>query len=681
MKYAGEQAVVCGEVRYATENMAIVNCDTILLGDNKEKVNFSVKIIFNEDITLIPSSKITVRIDFNDEVLSHFKSEYSLYGFASNITVNKLSDNRSLNYIIYKSREFICESMPFKSSDTSHFIQGIILGKKDDISGVFLNMFNTIGLSHFMALSGLHLILAAAFSDFILMFFLSSYRVRSVVSLIVVLAFTFVSGFSVSCVRAAIMMAIYYLGRLFGKIPDSLTSLSISCYAILLVTPYNLGSISFLLSSFATLGIIVLFPFFRNLLDFGLENNLVGRTIKALRDIFLLSLCANIMCLPIIAFFFKSVCVISPFISLVISLPMQLLFYVGALGTVLFFVPIVSTVFSVVANWLYSIVKHIVESFYYIKNITLTDGYAFFYFVVILLVALVVGVFILYKALNKSKKSSRLAFVYFGGYAVLCSILFIINSFVSRDKIYVHFADVGNGSASIISFDETATIVDCGGDYSNEIFSTLTRDSIKCVDSVYLTHLDDDHISFIDELTEKYTVKRIYVPYFSDIAIVKEKLLHSNDNLPEIVVIENDTNMKLYNDSEITCYVENNHKVQYIDNLSAVYKFSVGDTSILFTGDIGIYQEYYFLEHGKEFDVDILSVPHHGSSTSSHQDFIDLCSPDYSVISVAKNNQYGLPDDNVVEAYKKISEVLSTARYSTITFQFDSEGYKYLNEY
>jgi len=91
---------------------------------------------------------------------------------------------------------------------------------------------------------------------------------------------------------------------------------------------------------------------------------------------------------------------------------------------------------------------------------------------------------------------------------------------------------------------------------------------------------------------------------------------------------------------------------------------------------MNIYQEYSYLGYGDELDIDVLLVSHHGSKTSSHPQFIELCSPEYSVISVAENNSLNLPASTVVERLKKVSAVLSTADESTVRFNFNKKGYK-----
>ena len=495
-------------------------------------------------------------------------------------------------------------------------------------------------------------------------------------ALVAIFFFTFIAGFTVSCVRAAIMMSFHYFGRLIGRVSDSLTSLSFSCFAILIFAPHNICSLSFLLSASATFGIIVLYPCFSNIFAVNVKTPFIGALVRYVVMTFNISLSATVMCLPILAAVFKSVCVAAPVISVIVSVPLQLIFYVGALAVILCFLPYIGTLFSFVGDILFSAVEFIIEKCYYIENITLGGGYKLFYLVLVLFVVLVVGIYVFFR----TKKPSSVALTYIGGYAVFCVLLFIINGLYMDGKVTVTFADVGQGNCTVISCDERATLVDCGGSDIRGLKSVFTDNAIKRIDSVALTHVDDDHIGFVSYVLKNYYVDKLIVPFFSDMEAIGHIVDIARDYDVDITVIDKDTCIPLYNGSSLYCYVENSEKIAYIENLSAVYKFQMGKKSALLTGDITVFQEHWFLERGDEFDTDIFLAPHHGSRTSSHQAFIDMCSPEYSVISVGINNRYGHPDKGVVSRLENASKLLSTAECSSIVFRFDSKGYKCLNE-
>ena len=168
----------------------------------------------------------------------------------------------------------------------------------------------------------------------------------------------------------------------------------------------------------------------------------------------------------------------------------------------------------------------------------------------------------------------------------------------------------------------------------------------------------------------------VFVPCFSKIDKIENALKYAQNCGTEVVYVEKDGEISLCNDARLKMFVEKAEPVKHASNLSAVYKLIAYNNSALFTGDMNIYQEYRYLDYGDEMDTDVLLVAHHGSKTSSHPRFIELCSPRYSIISVAGNNNQNLPSTAVVDRLKKVSTVLSTDELSTIKFRYNKKGYK-----
>ena len=109
------------------------------------------------------------------------------------------------------------------------------------------------------------------------------------------------------------------------------------------------------------------------------------------------------------------------------------------------------------------------------------------------------------------------------------------------------------------------------------------------------------------------------------------------------------------------------------NDMSIVLRVDYGDTSFLFTGDAEYMSEYMMLDSGWELKADVLKVGHHGSDTSSTQEFIDAVQPDYAVISCGKNNPYGHPAEEVLERLKECT-VLRTDELGTVIMLSDGEN-------
>ncbi len=671
-EYNGTIATVKGVVTSVDGDNVVIKCDSISINDKQESVRFKISINHDSSLQLFPSSVVTADVAFGKEVYRNTSNGVVLYGKATDISADKNFEPTSLRYILYKARTALMGKLPFKNDDTAAFVKAMLFGDKSDVSGRLINKMNTLGVSHFIAVSGLHLVFAVVLFDIILGLLYIGYRPRACVAILSILFFTVLSGFSVSCIRAAIMMTVYYIGRVIGKIPDSLTSLSVASFFILVLCPYNVASLSFILSALATFGIIVLMPCFNSLIAVKFKSRILNGIYYAITSIFTMSLSATLMTLPVTVYYFDRVCIISPIVNVVLSIFMQAVFYIGGLAIVFSFVPFLTPVFAFLGDTVYNIIDLIVTKIYNIENITVGGGYRYFYLIITLLLVLVIGVYILYK----KKMNGIFTLWYISGYASFCIVMFCINAFITSGNVDVSFVDVGQGSCTVISYGEKATLIDCGGNDYSEIARTFANLSVKYIDTIALTHVDTDHVQYLYQIVDAYDVDKVLIPHFSKIDKIEDVLKRVQSCGTEVVYVEKDSDISLCKGARLKVFVEKAEPVKHTENLSAVYMLIAYDKSVLFTGDMNIYQEYSYLDYGDEMDTDVLLVAHHGSKMSSHPQFIELCSPQYSVISVARDNNLNLPSSAVVERLKKVSAVLSTAELSTIKFRYNKKGYK-----
>ena len=92
-------------------------------------------------------------------------------------------------------------------------------------------------------------------------------------------------------------------------------------------------------------------------------------------------------------------------------------------------------------------------------------------------------------------------------------------------------------------------------------------------------------------------------------------------------------------------------------------------------GDAGVEVEEYLIEKYNLQNIDVLKVGHHGSKTSSSEEFIDKINPKYSIISVGKNNRYGHPNDIVLDNLE-VSEIYRTDQDGGIMFKIKNNKLK-----
>ncbi len=671
INYAGSEAKVIGEVVSTTQSSVTVRCNTITVDENTTNENFKTQLFLNTPIDAKPSAKISLTVKFYDTVCRTSSEGVHITGTASNVIIESDHNPKSVKYFFYKIREGIKSVMPFKTDDTNAFVNGIIFGDVSGISGVFKNKLNSLGLSHVTSVSGMHLTFSVLLLDFLLSLFALGHKKRAVVGILSILTFSLLSGFAVSCIRSAIMLIICYIGILNGRISDSFTSLSVAVYLIILFSPNSINSLSLLLSASATFGIIVFSPSFNRFFRFNIQNKVIRFFVYGAISIFTLSLSACLSCLPISAIVFKKFCVIAPIVNVILAIPFQTMFYVGILGIVFGAVPYLNDVFSLVGDVVYNVIEFIVTKCYYINDTVVTAGFSLYYIVLAMIVTVAVGLYLLYK----TKRPRSLVLRYIIGFCVVCLVVFSVNKFVTRGTTKVHFVDVGDGNCSVISKGESAVIIDCGGEYYDEVDRVLCYSGVKLIKLVAITHFNYDHVSFLTKLIDTYDIECIVYPHFADIDKYSDLLKLAAENGTNIKRLKTDDELSVYDGVKVGCFIEEAAYVKPYDNMSAVYRVDIGDNSILYTGDMNIYQEHAYLAYSGKMNCDILNVAHHGSRTSSHTDFLNLCSPEYSVVSVNIKSDVH-PDNIVIERLESISNVLLTSECSTVTFLFNNKGYK-----
>ena len=212
----------------------------------------------------------------------------------------------------------------------------------------------------------------------------------------------------------------------------------------------------------------------------------------------------------------------------------------------------------------------------------------------------------------------------------------------------VSFINVGQGDCCFIREKNKVVFIDTGGlKYTdlakNNLIPFLKKKRIYSIDLVITTHDDFDHNGALTSLKNNFRVKKVMTnANFEPVTIGNVSFLNYNNHL-----FDNS------NDNE----------------KSLVIGFHLGEYDYLITGDAAIENEKKMMEEYSSIPCDILKVGHHGSNTSSSDDFIKWLNPSVGVISVGKNNRYGHPHKDVLQILEKNGVAIRrTDLEGTITF-------------
>lgn len=237
-----------------------------------------------------------------------------------------------------------------------------------------------------------------------------------------------------------------------------------------------------------------------------------------------------------------------------------------------------------------------------------------------------------------------------------------VSSFIDRDADFeIHFIDVGQGDCSLIMWNGFSALIDGGETEDGEtVLKYLKKRGVKKLDYVVATHPHSDHIGGLPKVISELEVGKVIVPRVSDkmtpATKVYERFLQSlRDKSLKMTAAKPGTKYALGEagesgksppEFEILAPLDD---YKDLNDYSVVIRLTYGKTAYLFTGDAEKQAENDILESGTDVDADVLKVGHHGSSSSSGEEFYRAVSPKICVIQCGSGNTYGHPHKETVE--------------------------------
>jgi competence protein ComEC len=237
-------------------------------------------------------------------------------------------------------------------------------------------------------------------------------------------------------------------------------------------------------------------------------------------------------------------------------------------------------------------------------------------------------------------------------------------------NLKVSFLDVGQADAILIQDGQDNMLIDAGNTEDGpKLVTYLKNNGIDTFKYVVGTHAHEDHIGGMSDIVNNFTIENYYMP----------DVLTTTKTFEDLLDALNNKNIKLQTPSINDTFTLNNanFKVLYVgtdsenlNNSSIVLKMTYGNMKFLFMGDATNTVEKAIIND--DLAADVLKVGHHGSSTSSSQDFLNKVSPKYAVISVGKDNTYNLPSAKTLTKLNNLNvKVYRTDELGTIIMQSD----------
>lgn len=259
-----------------------------------------------------------------------------------------------------------------------------------------------------------------------------------------------------------------------------------------------------------------------------------------------------------------------------------------------------------------------------------------------------------------------------------------------KDFVKITFLDIGQGDASFIEFPNgEQMLVDCSIDARIlEALGRVMSFRDNTIDYLLATHPDKDHYGGCVDVLSRYEVKHViyngynkessqYFPVFQQ-AIQAEQAEYTEINKEQTWTIASTTLHFLYPDASIDKEepLQGLPQNKISNNTSIVFLLQYGTQKVLFTGDAEMETEAYLIKkYGELLDSDILKVGHHGSNTSSGDDFLKKVTPKIATISAGIGNDYGHPTPRVLKRLERVhAQIWRTDQKGDIIVKIDSQN-------
>jgi competence protein ComEC len=242
---------------------------------------------------------------------------------------------------------------------------------------------------------------------------------------------------------------------------------------------------------------------------------------------------------------------------------------------------------------------------------------------------------------------------------------------IEPSKLNILFFDVGQADCELIISNGQTLLIDAGNSRDGEkIVNAIRGLGISRLDYVVGTHVHEDHTGGMSYIVDSFDIGTFYLPYnTTSTTNFYKKLLTSLTNKKMTITEANIGDKFTVGETNCEIMSVDNSEPENINEESIVIEMSFGTQKYLFMGDAEKVNE----DKRQWNDIDVLKVGHHGSNTSSSQKFLEQVLPEISIISVGKDNSYGLPKDKILERLNKIgSTIYRTDNDGTI--QLISDG-------
>lgn len=571
-------------------------------------------------------------------------------------------------------------------------LSALLFGEKSGLGDEVQSLYQRNGIAHVLAISGLHVsLIGMALYRFLRRLCVPAAPAAAIGSALVI-GFGFLSGMSVSALRAVVMYAVLMGANASGRTYDLPSALSLAALIVLIARPYALFQASMQLS-FCAVGALVLFPKGIKELCGGGRKGRLRRACQNTADSFLLSLKVQLTTAPALAYHYYYLSVYSVFLNLLV-LPLVSVLFVCGISAVL-----MGSLFSgaltgaarlalLPCHWILSLYRGLCSFAEMLPHAVYVTGQPD------AARLLVYGCLLASAALCMAKCKGRAQLLVC--VPVLCMCLALQPA--KTQGLQMTMLDVGQGDSVVLTLpDGTAVLSDGGssdvGDVGvYRIRPYLLSQGVDTLSLVLVSHWDADHISGIEELLaengELLKIETIVLPDAAKKDERFESFVSEAERAGAAVRLIGAGQSIGCGEARFDCLSPANGQTASDTNgYSAVYRVSCGDGRILLTGDLPTEDEETLLSFGGStadkknaeengaLHAQVLKIAHHGSKNATSETLLSYVQPQIALISCGEGNSYGHPHAELLRRLNDAGcRIFVTAETGEITLTFDANA-------
>ena len=637
--------LLCNYLYYLILLLAIFYC-TVVINTNKIDLN---KNTFKGTITKIIKKDNDIIYTNNNLIV--YLNKKNKFKVGDNILI-KGSIINTLNNTIYikpSSIKYLSTSpniiyfikrLLIKRLKNNSYLYTFILGDKSYINSIVKRSYQENGISHLFAISGMHISLLSSIINKILKRTSIQEETIFKITSLFLLLYLFIVGLSPSILRGVLFYILFTTNNIYYFYIKKINLFFLIVSISLFINPYSIFDIGYQYSYLISFSLLL--------------NNNYLKSNNYFISLFKVSILSSIVSLPISLYHFYQINILSTIYNL---------FFVPLVSIIVFPFSLIVVLFPITEPIYNEVIKVLEKTSLFLVNINI--GKLIFKKVNIIIYLIYILIIILFFIFRKKIILGILIFILIFHYHLPCFM-----------NYFIKYIDVGQGDCTLIHLNNKNIMIDTGGKANNDlvllykIINELKKEGIKKIDYLISSHGDFDHIGEAINLVENFKVEKVIFNCGS-----------YNDLENELIKVLDKKKIKYY-----SCIKElniDNNKLYFLqtkeydnenDNSNVIYT-ELDGYKFIFMGDASTSTEKEIMDKYNLPDIDVLKIGHHGSKTSSSQEFINKIQPKYSIISVGKNNRYGHPNKEVLDNLKD-TKIYRTDEDGSIMFNIKNNKLK-----